>query len=227
MRTQDPSNIRTDFDASINDIETAYRAAENGVANDAARKLIAEYLFVAAATLFEGFVSDLFVAYINRDSARFRAHLLGRMSIETDDEYATRSVTHVETSMPHLSVEKTRQVLEPTGYNVTFPTTDEMKKAAGTWLSDADKVRFTKTSRQSCAVINHIKAVRNYLAHRSDNAFDVMQAALAAANLPASLRRGAKKVEDVGVYLRAKHGSQQRFDHVIAEMRALAVQLCP
>jgi hypothetical protein len=122
MRTQDPTNIRNDFDASITDIATAFQAAEAGVQDEAAKKLIAEYLFVAAATLFEGFVSDLFVAYINRDSTRFREHLLGKMLLKTDDELAKRSVVHVEKTMPHLSVDKIRQILDPTGYNVTFAT---------------------------------------------------------------------------------------------------------
>ena len=74
MRTQDPTNIRTDFDAAINDVVTAFEAAEAKIEDDAPRKLLAEYAFVAAAALLEGFISDLFVAYINSDFERFRLH---------------------------------------------------------------------------------------------------------------------------------------------------------
>ena len=195
------ANIRTDFDNSINDINTAYTAAEAGVQGDAPKNLIAEYLFVAAATLFEGYVSDIFVAYINRNSERFRTHLLDKMAIETTDEIAKRSILHVEKSMPHLSVEKIRDILDPTGFNVTFPTTDKMKEAAGKWLVDVDKQKFTTTSAQQCAVIDFIKSVRNYLAHRSQTANNRMQEALAAIDLPAELRRANNNVNDVGSWL--------------------------
>lgn len=227
MRTLDPANIRADFDASIVDIETAFDAAEVGVQADGPKKLIAEYLFVAAAALFESYVSDLFVAYINRNSERFRVHVLGKMNIETTDEYAKRSVQYVEKSMPHLSVDRIREILDPTGFNVTFPTTDKMKEAAGKWLADTDKARFTSTSTQQCAVIDFIKAVRNYLAHRSQSADNKMQDVLSAIDLPGELRRGNKNVADVGAYLRAMQANQRRLKHAITQMRGLAAQLHP
>lgn len=227
MRTQDPSNIRIDFDASLADVRSAFTAAEAGIQGEDAKKLIAEYLFVAVATLFEGFVSDLFVAYINRRSESFRKHLLSRMSLEADDEVAKRAKSHVELSMPHLSVEKIRGILDPAGYNVTFATTDAMKQAAGTLLSNADKVMFTKTSAVRCAVIDFITAVRNYLAHRSDYAFDAMQTALSAADLPPELKRVGNKVNDVGAYLRAKQKALHRFEHVLTQVQALAAQFKP
>ena len=62
------------------------------------KKLIAEYAFVAAATLFEGFISDLFVGYINRDIQKFRDYLLGKIGLDPTDEYAKRAAQHVEKS---------------------------------------------------------------------------------------------------------------------------------
>jgi len=227
MRTQDPANIRSDFDASLDDVETAYNAAEVGVAGVPQKQLISEYLFVAAATLFEGFVSDLFVAYINRDSDRFRTHVLRNMSIEAADDYAKRSLDLVEKSLPHLSVDKIREILDPTGYNVTFQTTARMKEAAGKWLPQADSVKFTGASNQQCAVVDFVKAVRNYLAHRSNASMARMQEALVAADLPAELRRAGNRVRNVGAYLRSTHGPQRRFLHSVAQIRALAAQLCP
>jgi hypothetical protein len=227
MRTQDPANIRADFNAAIDDIEMAFNAAEANLQADGPKKLIVEYLFVAAAALFEGYVSDLFIAYINRNSEKFRAYLLGKLKVETSDDFAKRSVQFVETSMPHLSVDRIREVLDPTGYNVAFPTTDKMKEAAGRWLADAERTRFTGTSAQQCAVIDYIKAVRNFLAHRSQTADNNMQAALIAIDLPAELRRSNNNVNDVGAYLRALQNNQRRFGHAILQVRGLAAQFCP
>ena len=227
MRTQDPTSIRTDFLVSINDVESAHNAVEAGVQEDGAKKLVTEYLFVASAALLEGYVSDLFVAYINRTSEKFREHLLSRMQLETEDEYAKRSVPYVETAMPHLTVDRIREILDPTGFNVTFYTTADMKGSAGKWLADADKVRFTGISSPLCAFIDFVKAVRNYLAHRSQSADDKMQVALVAADLPAELRRPNNNVQDVGVYLRAMQNNQRRFKHTLGYMRTLSAQLCP
>jgi hypothetical protein len=155
--------------------------------------------------------------------------MLGKMELTATDEYAKRSVQHVEKSMPHLSVDKIKEILDPTGFNVTFSTTDKMKEAAGKLLADADKVRFTGTSAQQCAFIDFIKAVRNFLAHRSQSADNTMQAALAAVDLPVELRRGNNNVNDVGSWLRATpaQGNPQRFLRVLVHVRALAAHLCP
>lgn len=226
MRTQVPANIRRDFDASIDDIATAFAACEAGVQDEAARKLIAEYLFVAAATLFEGFVSDLFVAYINRDATNFKAHLLGQLSIQGGDSPSRRAVPLVSTSIPHLSVAKIRDILDPKDRNVTFATTDAMKEAAGTWLVPADEAKFTGTPPDLLAVIDFIKAIRNYLAHRSRSARDKMRSTLAAPDLPPPLQRGTNSVNDVGGYLRTPSAAC-RFEESLAQIRRLAVQLCP
>ena len=227
MRTQDPANIRADFDKSLTDVENAFTASEASLPDDRTKKLIAEYLFVAAATLFEGFVSDLFVAYINRNSEKFRAYLIGKINIDTKDEYAKRSMDYIEKTMPHPTVERIREILDPSGYNVTFKTTDEMKESAGKWLANIDKTKFTSVSTQQCAIIDLVKAVRNFLAHRSQSADDTMQTALIATNLPAALRRGNKKVAEVGVYLRATKNNQCRLSHFLVELQGLAVKFCP
>lgn len=227
MRTQDSANIRTDFESAIADVETAVAASEQSVAADAAKKLIAEYAFVSMATLFEGFVSDLFVAYINRNSQRFRDHLLNLVSLEADDAYAKRAVPFVEKSMPHLAVDHIRSILDSRGYNITFPTTVQMKESAGTWLSDADKACFIGTTPQECSIIDLTKAIRNFLAHRSQSADTTMQAALVSAGLPAELRRAINNVADVGVYLRAIQNGDSRLRFLIQQLRAFGARLCP
>jgi hypothetical protein len=227
MRTQDPTNIRADFESAIGDIETAVNAAEQSIQGDPARKLISEYSFVSAATLFEGFISDLFVAYINRDSQRFRDHLLYHLNLESDDEFAKRALPYVEKAMPHLSVERIRGILDSNGYNVVFPTTDKMKESAGKWLADTHKQRFTQLTAEQCAVIALLKAIRNFLAHRSDNADTTMQDSLLSADLPARFKRSVNNVSDVGAYLRATQQGQSRLKHYLLYLKTLSAQLCP
>ncbi len=227
MRTQVPKTISTDLLAAIQDVESAHMAVEAGVPGDPHRKLVTEYLFVATAALLEGFISDLFVAYINRTSDTFRKHLLKQITFSSSDDFAKRALQHVGNEMPHLNVDQIRHILDPRGYNLTFDTTAEMKTHAGLWLSPADAVRFTGCSKQQCAFIDSVKAVRNFLAHRSQSADDKMQEALNAADLPTDQKRGAKKVLDVGAHLRAISHGQSRFRRSLAHVRRLATQLCP
>jgi hypothetical protein len=227
MRTQDPAVIRSDFLSSLIDIETAFKATQVGVADEQAKKLVAEYLFVATATLFEGYLSDLFVAYINRDSEKLRGFLISKISIDAEDEYARRAVKHVESSIPHLSVDRIKEILDPSGYNITFKTTAKMKEAAGTWLSDADKAHIVGVSAAECAVIDFIKAVRNYLAHRSEAARAKMDEALFATDLPDVFRRNANAVTDVGAYLLSRQSTLLRFEHALNQVRQLGAKFCP
>lgn len=227
MRTQNPANIRADFEAAINEVRSAVTAAEQAIGTDPPRKLVTEYSFVATAALFEGFVSDLVVAYINQNSQTFRNYLLGLISITATDEFAKRARQHVVTGMPHLTVEDIRKILDPSDYNVTFPTTGDMKAAAGRWLSPDDSDHFTATTAQHCAVIDLTKGVRNFLAHRSQAADTAMQAVLQAIDLPPELRRGQNCVQDVGAFLRAQQGGRSRFEHFIDLLSGLAQQFCP
>jgi hypothetical protein len=102
-----------------------------------------------------------------------------------------------------------------------------MKASAGQWLAPAHRQRFTGASPQQCAVIDFTKAVRNFLAHRSESADTAMQAALIANDLPAELRRNNNQVADVGAYLRAIQNAQSRFLYFINSVRGIALHFCP
>ena len=66
MRTADPQNIKTDFLSGLQDVEDALDAVIASTVSVKSRNIIAEYSFLGAAILWEGFVSDLFVAFINK-----------------------------------------------------------------------------------------------------------------------------------------------------------------
>jgi hypothetical protein len=67
MRTADPKSTRTDFIAALKDVRTAFTSSNGSNIPDGSKKLVAEYSFLAAAILLEGFLSDLVVAYVSSD----------------------------------------------------------------------------------------------------------------------------------------------------------------
>ena len=84
MRTTKPGPIRDDFISALTDVENTYAATSGSSMATASKKLIAEYSVVAAAALWEGYLSDLFVAYLNQDSSQFVAHLTPLISLNVE-----------------------------------------------------------------------------------------------------------------------------------------------
>lgn len=230
MRTAKPENIKSDFLAGLLDIETVLTNVESASLPRADKNLISEYSFLGASVLLEGYISDLFVTYINKDSSSFVSALTGKMSIESGDETAKRAIalTTLDIST-HLTLEKIRDVLDPKGWNVTFSTVADMKQKAGVWLAAPYKERFTLLSRRHSALVSATKAMRNYLAHRSRAAHDTMQTALAHSDLTTGFKRGGNKVHSIGSFLESVPAgkSKTRLAFYISELRDIANHLYP
>ncbi len=75
MRTKDPTSIRKDFVGALTDVRNTFNNAQGTSLAANQKKLVAEFCFLSAATLWEGFLGDIFVAYINRKSKKFRDSL--------------------------------------------------------------------------------------------------------------------------------------------------------
>jgi hypothetical protein len=102
-----------------------------------------------------------------------------------------------------------------------------MKEAAGTWLAEADRAHIVGIAAAECAVIDFVKAVRNYLAHRSEAVRAKMDEALFATDLPDVFRRNTNFVGDVGAYLLNTQSGKLRFEHIVNQVRQLGARLCP
>ncbi|WP_343350670.1 hypothetical protein [Pseudomonas sediminis] len=230
MRTAAPGNIKNDFLAGLSDVEAVVNNVSNVSLPISNQNLLAEYTFLGASVLLEGFISDIFVAYINKKSGPFIGSLTNKMDISAADEYAKRATTFAQVDIAsHLTLEKIRQILDPKDWNVTFATSADLKAKAGQWLDMPYKNYFTSLSPGHSSLLEATKAIRNYLAHRSGASQKVMQAALADSNLSASFRRGLKEVHKVGSFLDStpRGGSQTRLEFYLSELKSVANQLCP
>lgn len=230
MRTADPQNIKSDFLAGIQDVEDALDAVTGSTVAVKSRNIIAEYSFLGAAILLEGFISDLFVAYINKDNKRFVNAMTGQMAMTSKDDTASRAISfaHIDIAT-HLTIEKIRKILDPKGWNVSFIDSVDLKRKGGLWLAPPYRTHFTGLSPSHSALFEATKSVRNFLAHRSKASLDMMQTSLQAPNLPQGFRRGANMVHAVGSFLDSKPpaSAHTRIEAYLQEVRAIANQLCP
>ena len=230
MRTINPSSIKTDFIGAIADVRTTRAATATRSIPAKSRNLISEYSFLSAAILLEGYVSDLFIAYINCDGTQFTAHLTSKMTIETKDEHAKRALAIAAIKLnKHVTATEIEQIIDDKGYNVTFPETGKMMGAANLWLASVYAIRFTSLSAPQKASLEAIRGMRNFLAHRSKSSKDKMQAVLAETNLGIDLRRGAHEIRDVGSFLESKPTplSKARIELYLDEIVAIAGIFCP
>lgn len=230
MRTANPSNIKTDFLLALQDVEDAHDAVAASTVALKSRNLITEYGFLGAAILLEGFVSDLFVACINKASSRFVGAMTGLMNISATDEAAKRAIAFAQIDIStHLTLDKIREILDPKGWNVGFVDSADLKSKAGQWLEDPYRERFTDLSPAQSALFDTTKSVRNFLAHRSKASLEKMQEALAAPNLPPGFRRAANQVHSVGSFLDSVPPglAQTRIKSYLHEVRNITGHLWP
>jgi len=230
MRTANPVNIKTDFLAGMTDVESALGKVASVDMPISSKNLISEYSFLSASVLLEGYISDLFVAYINKKSGPFVSNLTSQMNIEAEDDLAKRAISLATVDIAsHLTLDKIRGILDPKGWNVTFSTSADMKAKAGTWLDTPYKACFTGISAKHCALLEATKAIRNYLAHRSSKSRETMQDVLQNQDLTACFMRGTKRVNKVGSFLDSTPNGclANRLQFYIAELKAIAAQLCP
>lgn len=229
MRKIKPEDVRQDFDDSLAELVAFYTTVKSNLALGKDKSFLAENTVLTAATLWESFVNDLFVAYINRDSSQFVVHL--KNAFEADKTSKQKQISNRFTSLnfpQHMPVEMINSLLDEVGNNVTFSSYTAMKKGAKTYLSAANATRVGGLTSQQGATINLWIAFRNHISHRSARSLKAMNDALKVGALHGSgLKRSVRDVHHVGGYLKAKSipNLPPRVEIILSSMRAIASSL--
>lgn len=74
VRKISPDDVVNDFRQQLGSLTKFHNAGFAVFTTDADRSTLTEHSLLAAAVIWEGFVSDMFVAYINRDAGRLKQH---------------------------------------------------------------------------------------------------------------------------------------------------------
>lgn len=141
---------------------------------------------MAAAVTWEGFVSDMFIALINRDATRFKQHLKDAFEAHLNTVSKQRRVFDAFGSLDfpqHLRKADVQAFADNVGNNITFPNFAELEQKVSIWLVPAHASKFNGLTVQQKAVINAVVALRNHIAHRSQRSLDAMNDTLAAGAL--------------------------------------------
>lgn len=229
MRKSNPNDVRADFAAGLADVVAFYNATDATLTGDKNKTLLVEHTFLAAAVLWESFVSDLLIAYVNRDASRFAVHL--RNALETDLAPKQREIysRYASLSIPqHIKKADVVSLIDANGNNITFSNFASLEDAAGRWLAPAHAVRITGRSDLEKATVNAAISIRNHIAHRSQRSLTAMNAALANGVFHNTGRgRGANEVRHVGSFLKSVPvGMQTSRIHIyLGAMKAIGAAL--
>jgi hypothetical protein len=205
MRKINPADVKADFAAGVGDIWTYYAAANARLSSDKHKTILAETTFLAVCVLWEGFLSDLMIAYVNRDSTRFTQHLKDVSADGRTTKQKTIFDLYGSMTIPaHISKPDIIKIVDENGNNITFSHYGDLIDCAKRWLTDTNSAGIRGVSGQNKAVINAAICLRNHIAHRSDRSLKAMNDALEKGALHGTgLKRGVNSVRHVGSYLKA------------------------
>ncbi|MBS0983382.1 HEPN domain-containing protein [Gluconobacter cerinus] len=231
MRKISPTDVKADFDSSINSLTAFYNTVKSQLTLDKDQSFLVENIALTAATFWEGFVHDLFVAYINCDSTQFVTHLQNAFEANRTAKQKLIADNFVQLKFAkHLSMSMITSLLDNNGNNVTFPNYGAMKDGATKYLEASNAAKIKGLTSLQGATINLWLALRNHIAHRSERSGKAMNEALQNGGLYGSpLQRGAgtKGVKHVGAYLKATGASSTlpRVEIILTSMQTIATAL--
>lgn len=235
MRKIKPEEVIDDFIKQLVELNDYYQRIRSATAGTETELkdigLLSEQSFVTAAVAFESFLSDLFVAFINRDSSKLQSEYEARIKASVKDKFSQWHAEQLRfASAKHLSVERILEIMDKDGRNITFSSAAKLKADAGAWLhkDHADLFKNLKTHDES--VVDCVKAVRDFIAHRSDSAKNRMNEELSMVGTVApneNLGRGVQKVHYIGSFLKAEFQSKRRVQLYWERLKTIAEALRP
>ena len=228
MRKISPQDVRDDFCAQLDELTRFYHAGMLALSNDKDRSTLTEHSLLATAVAWEGFVSDLFIAYINGDASRFKKHLQDSFDAHVNGLEKVNRVFQKfgKLQFPkHLTKADVQLLANSTGNNITFPNFSELENRAAKWLIKTHADKFKHLSKPQKVLVNAVIGLRNHVAHRSQRSFDAMNLLLAdKALIPIGIQRKGNKFHKVGAWLKATpvKKSESRIETIIGVLKAIS-----
>ncbi len=224
MRKISPQDIRDDFQKQLADLTNFYRAGTSALISEKDQSTLTEHSLLACAVAWEGFISDMFIGYINVDSTRFKQHLNDSFKEHLQTQEKSKRVYEAfgRLQFPaHLSKAEVQSLANSSGNNITFPKFAELEERSEKWLVEPHADKFKALSRPQKALVDAVIGLRNHVAHRSHRSGEAMNGLLAAGALHTTgIKRGANNVKNVGAWLKASPAgrNESRIEMIIKEL---------
>lgn len=218
MRKADPRYVKNVFHVSIGLIDLYFRRVGSLIVGteDEDRDLsqLASSAFLSTFVAFEGFIWDLFLAYLNRDFSVYQRQLSQRIDSSVTDKFGNWAKSRYRFAPErHVAVDAIANIVDPDGRVVVFSSTERMIEAAKSWLAPKHYSGLVSLSPADHLLIDTARAIRNYIAHESGNAYSEMNHKLKDVDCGVpndGLGRGKNFIQDIGSFLKAYSGAERR-----------------
>lgn len=233
MRKIDPADVLADFNAASHELINHYDRIDVAITTHPTREgdlsLLATQSFLALFVAFERFNSDLLLAYLNRDFKQFQADVATRISTSAREKFGPVIAARVTLEIKrHVSVAELEEIVDPTGWNLTFPTVAKLKEYSRRVLVPAYATRIDSLTTSEARLVDTARAIRDFIAHQSPGSKKRMNDTLATIEVGAQNRylgRTSNAVHNVGAYLKASCAGTRRLHRYSQALRAIAARM--
>jgi hypothetical protein len=233
MRKVDPDDVRGDFHAEVTDLIDYFGRMSAATANSAHAQgdvsRLAETTFLSAYVAFERFLSDLFLAYLNRQFTGYGTDLESRIRQSVHERYGQWAAAQVRlNTVRHVRLADLEPIVNREGRNLTFSSAQDIRDKAQRWLAAPYHTRIASLNAADDRLIDTARAIRNFMSHQSRSAkADMNQhlATVAQGNHNRHLGRGAHQVHAVGSFLKAVFNGQRRVVGYATRLRDISSRM--
>lgn len=235
MRKIDPVDVKADFAAFTTERMAHFARLETLLRGAAHEKrdlsVLSETMLHSVYVAFEVFLSDLMLAYINRDFSVYQANLKSRIESSVNSKFGAGAAARMTFQFSrHISIQDLENLIDPTGWNMTFKDVSELKVKFTDWVPLAYGAGVAALNVSDTRLIDTARAIRNFIAHASSGSKRIMNDKLLTVSVGPtcpnlSLPRGNHKIDDVGVYLKSFSGGRRRLFTFIERLQVIAAGL--
>lgn len=228
MKKINPESVLENFEGEIDNLAGFLQRVSNALRGSATEKgdlsRLSENVFISAAVAFEGFFSDLFLAYANKDSRPFltakEVEIKKAIKEQFGDWYSPK---YNIGAVKHLSIKELYPLLDPKGWNITFKNCRSMVSRSKKLLAPQYALKYRALTARERKFCDAVKFIRNHLAHNSEASHTAMNDALFSLERSTpSLGRADNKVSDVGVFLKTRINGERRIFSYLEQMVLIA-----
>ncbi len=217
LRKADPDIIKRSFQEQLDELEQFFTRVTSqilGTPNEKAdSSQLAQNVFLSACVAHEVMVSDLFLAYINRDPSVLQRDYEKRVRQSVRSSYGDWETRVQFTKQQHIPISELPNLIDPDSRNLTFKDVKKMKEKSSQLLSQQYSRRIRNLSKADEQLLDAAKAIRDYIAHRSGASRARMnQLLLEVESSPDNngLGRKQNEVHSAGSFLKTKVNGKSR-----------------
>ena len=172
-----PSQVGDSFTQRISgllkDYDDLVLAVRNKRRQASLETMLAEQTVMSLGVLWESFLHDLLIAYVERHPLNCRNDFAKKVNKLVIDKLpgTTQWIRFNFPSSP--TPNQLEHLIDPKGWNIAAKSAAELGKQANNWLGATDARKFALNA-DDATFFDYLVALRNYLAHRSEGSRGIL-----------------------------------------------------